>query len=229
MFFDLDRTLWDFDFNSRETLLEMYHAFSLKIYTRDFYTFYRTFQGVNDDIWLRYRNKEITKQELRWKRFYLTLKPFDVKDRAIADKLDDYYVTNSPLKNKLFPNTIETLQKIDEKFHKYILTNGFSEVQFIKLESCGLSNYFEKVYTSEEIGVQKPGIEFFEYVLNDLAVNANSCLMIGDDCNSDIMGAKSCQIDQVYFNPERIKPKCEATFEIANLSELLPILNIVTF
>ena len=224
LFFDLDRTLWDFEANSKETLMEMYNAFHLKLYTSDFYTFYRAFIEVNDDLWLKYRNKQISKEELRWQRFYLTLKPFHCEDKQLANKLDEYYVRESPLKSKMFPNTIETLKMISPEYKKFILTNGFSEVQYIKLKTCGLDSFFEKVYTSEQVGVQKPGREFFEFVLADLNTKPDKCLMIGDDTISDIEGAKNVGIDQVFFNPQKYNTDCDPTFEISNLSQLLEIL-----
>lgn len=224
LFFDLDRTLWDFEQNSKETLMEMYNTFQLKLYTGDFYSFYRSFKEVNDALWLKYRNKEITKQELRWQRFYLALEPFNCNEKQLADKLDEYYVKESPLKKRMFPETIETLQKLNLSYKKYILTNGFSEVQFIKLKTCGLDVFFEKVFTSEQVGVQKPGKEFFEFVLNDLQIKSENCLMIGDDNISDILGAKNVGIDQVYFNPQKYNSDCNPTFEISDLSQLLKIL-----
>ncbi len=225
LFFDLDRTLWDFDANSRETLMEMYHEFSLRVYVPDFFSFYRAFHEVNDQLWLAYRKEEISKQELRWKRFYLTLGNFNCSDIDLAKKLDEVYVKRSPFKTKLFPGTIETLELLDGKFRMFILTNGFAEVQFVKLENCGLQKFFEKVFISEQVGVQKPAKGYFEFVLQDLNVSPSTCLMIGDDCNTDIKGAKSCDIDQVYFNPKKVKSDCVPTFEITNMQDLLQILN----
>ena len=226
LFFDLDKTLWDFESNSKVTLKEMYDLFSLKVYVGDFYSFYRNYREVNDRLWHQYRNDEITKHELRWKRFYLTLETFDISDRKLADELDEYYITNSPLKNKMFPNTLETISELKNKeYRMFILTNGFTEVQYVKLDSCGLSGMFERVFTSEEVGVQKPGKAFFEFVLNSINVAPDKCLMIGDDCLSDIEGAKGCGIDQVFFNPEKVRNGCESTYEIADMKELLKILD----
>ena len=225
LFFDLDRTLWDFETNSTETLTEMYNEFSLRLYAPDFFSFFRSFHEVNDKLWLAYRNKEITKQQLRWQRFYLTLKSFDYSDEKLARELDEFYVKVSPFKTKLLPGTINLLDQLKEKYRMFILTNGFAEVQFVKLENCGLKKYFEKVYISEHIGFQKPAKEYFEFVLKDLNVSASDCLMIGDDCSTDITGAKNCNIDQVYYNSRKTRTDCKATYEISELSELIRILS----
>jgi putative hydrolase of the HAD superfamily len=225
LFFDLDRTLWDFESNSKETLFELYNKFSLKIYFPDFYSFYKSFNDVNNELWLSYRNNRITKHELRYQRFFKTLQKFGNNISWLAKELDIYYIRHSPLKKKLFPYTIETLKLINPNFKKYILTNGFNEVQNIKVNNSGLMFFFEKIYTSEDIGVHKPAKEFFDFVLNDLMVKPETCLMIGDDSISDIKGAKDSGIDQVFFNPEHLQIHCNPTFQITNLKELLILLN----
>jgi putative hydrolase of the HAD superfamily len=156
---------------------------------------------------------------------YKTLRSFNYSDKDLAKKLDEFYVNKSPYKTRLFPGTLETIQTLHGKYHMFILTNGFAEVQYIKLESCGLQKFFEKVYISEHIGFQKPAREFFDFVLNDLGVTSASCLMIGDDEKTDIAGAKKCNIDTAYFNPKKTKTDCFPTYEISELKELLQILN----
>jgi putative hydrolase of the HAD superfamily len=224
LFFDLDRTLWDFEVNSHETFQELYVNFSLRMYFPDFYTFHQEFKVINDDLWEKYRQKQIEKEELSWKRFYLTLKQYRCDDKAFAHELGDYYVKQSPLKNKLFDGAIETLTVLKEDFKMFILTNGFEEVQFVKLKNSNLESYFDRVFTGEEIGVHKPASQFFEYVMNALSVKPENCLMIGDDFKTDIIGAQNCQIDQVYFNPQNTKHNNKPTFEIGNLKELQSIL-----
>jgi putative hydrolase of the HAD superfamily len=142
----------------------------------------------------------------------------------LAHKLGDIYVEQSPLKTKLYPNTIETLALLNDKYKQYILTNGFKEVQHIKVKQCNLEQYFERVFTSEEAGKMKPSKIFFNYVLSELQVKPENCLMIGDDVKADIEGARNCNIDQVFFNPQKIKTECTPNFEIYNLKELLDIL-----
>jgi putative hydrolase of the HAD superfamily len=224
LFFDLDRTLWDFEANTAEVLKEMYDKFGLKVYFGDFYTFSRAYHEINNDLWEKYRQGVITKDILRWTRFHKTLFQYNCDDMELAHKLGDIYVEQSPLKTKLYPNTIETLALLNDKYKQYILTNGFKEVQHIKVKQCNLEQYFERVFTSEEAGKMKPSKIFFNYVLSELQVKPENCLMIGDDVKADIEGARNCNIDQVFFNPQKIKTECTPNFEIYNLKELLDIL-----
>ena len=224
LFFDLDRTLWDFESNTAEVLREMYDNFGLKLYFGDFFTFSRAYHEINNELWEKYRQGIITKDILRWTRFQKTLFQYNCDDEELAKKMGDIYIEQSPLKTKLYPNTKETLAFLSVNYKQYILTNGFTEVQFIKVKQCEIDTYFDRIFTSEEAGKMKPSSIFFNYVLSELKVNPTNCLMIGDDIKADIIGAKNCNIDQVFFNPNKIKIDFKPNFEISNLKELLEIL-----
>lgn len=222
--FDLDRTLWDFEKNSEETIREIYNLEQLGRTVGSFDLFMQVFKKHNVRQWELYRAGEITKAELRIARFFLTLKDFNYTDITIAQRFDKLYVENSPKKTALFPNTLETLQYLSEKYALYILTNGFTEVQYIKLENSGLAPYFRDVFISEKIGFPKPLPEAFNYILNNLGIDKSDALMIGDDMEVDIIGARNAGIDQVFFNPKKGKSRSIATFDITDLIQLKEIL-----
>ncbi|HPF93544.1 MAG TPA: HAD-IA family hydrolase [Tenuifilaceae bacterium] len=106
----------------------------------------------------------------------------------------------------------------------HIITNGFNEVQFTKLELCGLSSYFTKVITSEISGYHKPRPEAFGYTLSSANARKAESIMIGDDLEADILGAKAFGIDQIFFNPNREQHGHSVTHEITSLLELKKIL-----
>lgn len=224
LFFDLDRTLWDFETNAAEVLLEIYSKFGLKIYFKSFFDFSRAYHQINSVLWEKYRIGEIPKDILRWKRFYDTLYQYNCDDIELSKKLGEVYVERSSKSTNLFPGTIETLSKLSKNYRRFILTNGFKEVQHIKVVNCKLAQYVERVFTSEEAGQMKPSEVFYKYVLEQLKVKPENCLMIGDDELADVEGAKKCYIDQVLFNPTKRITKCNATFEINKLGDLLEIL-----
>lgn len=110
----------------------------------------------------------------------------------------------------------------------HILTNGFPEVQIHKLENSGLREYFDEVITSESVGIQKPNIKIFEYAIHLVGAIKEECLMVGDDLEVDIMGARNAGVDQVYFNRDGLKHMEEVSYEIRSLKELLTLPGIVT-
>jgi putative hydrolase of the HAD superfamily len=60
--------------------------------------------------------------------------------------------------------------------------------------------------------------------MDQLLTKPKDCLMIGDNPNSDILGAQRAEIDQVFFNPEGKTTDLNPTYEIRHLKELEQLL-----
>ena len=225
IFFDLDRTLWDFDKNSQDTLIQLVESFDL--ISRGIESpekFINKYKIHNERLWDLYRVDKITKEELRTKRFRLVLEEYGINDNQLAEDFGMAYVRESPLKTRLFPFAIEALSYLYKNYKLHIITNGFQEVQYIKLEKSNLKPYFKTILTSEEVGVKKPNPLIFEYALNNTGAKVEESIMIGDDLEVDIIGAKILGMEQVYFNPKKEKHQEQLTFEIDCLSQLMEIL-----
>tara|TARA_B100000900_G_C20580478_1_gene717309 strand:+ start:613 stop:1305 length:693 start_codon:yes stop_codon:yes gene_type:complete len=225
VFFDLDRTIWDFETNAYKTLLELYqdHALNEKGIS-DVDVFINNYKTHNENLWKLYRDGEIEKDVLRSRRFKLTLQDFGNNDDCLAIDLGNQYVQKCPLKTHVFPFTYEVLDYLNDKYHLHIITNGFEEVQYVKLEQSKLLHYFEQVVTSEQVGVKKPNPEIFRYALVKAFCKPNESIMIGDDLPVDILGAKAMGMHQVYFNPKKIAHQESIDFEISCLSQLQELL-----
>lgn len=225
IFFDLDKTLWDFDSNSLITLQEIFDTYELKAKgIKNFDCFLTFYKAYNHMLWEQYRKGEIKKEILSVERFNGTLVNFGIHDRAMAEKIAADYIRISPTKTKLYPNTIEVIETLSKKYKLHILTNGFSEVQFVKVENSGLAPYFSTIITSEMAGHQKPNPEIFHYILKETGAKITETLMIGDDLEADILGAKNVGIDQIYVNYNATTHPENPTHEVNNLLEIFEIL-----
>lgn len=226
IFFDLDRTLWDFDSNSLETFIDLYNKYNIiKKLNCDFLSFHNNYKKHNSLLWEEYRKGEIKKEYLSLQRFEFTLNDFGCDDKILALKMAEDYLRLSPQKKLLFPHTHEVLGFLKKKYHLHIITNGFVEVQYTKIKNCGIDKYFTHTITSEEARFQKPDREIFEFSLKKVGANAEECIMVGDDLKVDILGAKRIGIDQIYFNPSGIQHNETITFEIDSLEKIFEILN----
>lgn len=225
VFFDLDRTLWDFETNAYKTLSDLYRVHALKQKgICDVDIFIDKYKMHNELLWKLYRDDKVEKDVLRSRRFKLTLLEFGINDDHLAHELGDQYIKKCPLKTHVFPFTYEVLNYLKEKYHLHIITNGFEEVQYVKLRHSKLLHYFEQIITSEQVGVKKPNPEIFSHALLKASCKSNESIMIGDDLPVDILGAKAMGMFQVYFNPEKISHQESIDFEISCLSELKQIL-----
>jgi len=204
IFFDLDRTLWDFDKSSFQAFQEIYKVYDLKTKgVESLEKFYQVYTFYNDKLWDDYRKGTLTKEVLRGKRFLLTLQDFGINEKELAEKIGEEYIRISPLIANLFPETKNILEYLSPKYNLHIITNGFSEVQEIKIKSAEIGEYFNTITTSEEAGVKKPDKKIFEYALKKADAKPEECLMIGDDYEVDILGAESAGISQVFFDPHK--------------------------
>lgn len=221
LFFDLDRTLWDFQTNSRQALQELYLTFELESRgISNVHDFILKFEEINESLWAAYRMGNLHKRQLRSMRFYKTMESFGCKDERMCRSMGDMYIEISPVKTGLFPNTHETLDYLAGNYRMHIITNGFEEVQHLKLKNAGLTPYFDLIMTSELASARKPDPVIFQLAMQKVGASAPDALMIGDDLIADIGGARSLWMDQVFFNPEGLLHEEEITYEIKDLIEL---------
>lgn len=223
LFFDLDRTLWDFDTNSRLALSEIFQNKALhNSLGVEFDEFYDTYVIENEKCWDDYRIGAMSKEVLRFERFLRTIQRFDRNDKELAIEMGDLYVATSPLKTALMEGTQEVLAQLKDKgYRMHIITNGFEEIQHVKLKNTGIDHFFEEIITSERAGVKKPHEQIFHHSLKLAKASANDSVMIGDDLPVDILGAKAVGMKQVYFNPKAEPHQEEITKEIQSLKEML--------
>ena len=225
LFFDLDRTLWDYDANSTKALTEIFHSYQLANSFASPEEFLGIYNHHNDILWEFYRKGLIIKEDLRTRRFELTLLEKGITNHKLCAEIGEHYMYITPRLNILAPNTIETLEYLLEKQYKmYILTNGFLSTQQKKMAHSKLDTYFERIYSSEELGVNKPRKEIFHWAVSAVHGKKSECLMIGDDLEVDIIGAKNYGIDTVWFNPSGLKAAHKPNYTIGNMSELLKFL-----
>ena len=225
IFFDLDRTLWDFDAAAEvafERIYEQYNLNSLGIPSA--HEFHEVYHPLNERLWELYREDKITKADLNRTRFLKPLEHYGIHDVKLADHLSEDYVYWSPRIVRLVPGTMELLEYLKPKYHLHLITNGFEEVQDTKLTLSGMKPYFETLTVSEEVGVKKPNPEIFQYALNKAHATAEESLMIGDEMAVDIDGARAAGIDTVLFNPKGEKIDGERTFKVKDLREIKQIL-----
>lgn len=225
IFFDLDHTLWDFDRNSTETLTELVDELKLiekGVSSTD--VFLQTYRSHNRRLWTDYEKNLIPKSDLRVRRFHLTLSDFGIEDTRLAETLADKYLISIPTKKNLFPGTVEVLTHLKKRYELFIITNGFKEVQHLKLHHSNLHGFFSGVFISEEIGFKKPQPEIFHHAVRIANSSISRSIMIGDTYETDILGAISIGMDQVYFDPFKAGNGFKATYRITDLRELKGIL-----
>ncbi len=225
IFFDLDHTLWDYETNSRETLIELYHAydlFSKGVHGLD--PFLDQFRKVNIELWDLYDRGQINSEAIRKERFKKVLEYFTAHSEKLNRELSNEYLSLCPKKGNLMPHAIEVLDYLSRRYRLTVITNGFEEIQHMKLTAGNLHGYFDHIITSQKAGHRKPAREIFDCALQFNSIQCHQAIMIGDNLIADIGGARNASIDNVFYNAEEIVHNDFPDFEIRSLLELQSML-----
>lgn len=200
VFFDLDHTLWDFEKNSDLTFERIFKEHNIKI---DLAIFLSIYKPLNREFWRMYREEKISKKELRYQRLKTAFDRvnYSVSDDTINQMAIDY-IEYLPKFNNLFEYTLEILEYLKDKYKLHIITNGFEEVQTKKMTSSNILKYFDKVITSESVGVKKPNPKVFHYALEITSATSSNSIMIGDSVEADIYGALNVGMQVLHCNFE---------------------------
>jgi len=225
LFIDLDDTLWDTYHNNKECLKELYADYHWERHYASFEAFYNTYMPNNLKLWDLYRKHEIDRQTLIFQRFNFILAPMGITERKEILAVNDDFLQRTTTKTRLIPGAIELLEYLRPSYRLFILSNGFREVQFKKLDNSGLAPYIDRMILSEDAGIQKPHKEIFDYALVNTNSRRRESLMIGDSWEADIVGAYQSKIDQLWLNPDNLEPTgFIPTYTVESLPEIKNIL-----
>lgn len=218
IFFDLDHTLWDFEKNSNLTFAQIFKEQRIQLNVSDFLTSYTP---INFDYWKLYREDKVSKEALRYGRLKDTFDvlEYEIED-AIIDVLSEEYIRVLPSYNHLFEGAIELLEFLYPKYTLHIITNGFEEVQNLKIAASGIKKYFDKVITSETVGAKKPNPKVFMYAMDLVKTTPQNSMMIGDSLEADIFGALNCGIESIHLTTENGSQHEKKYTSVANLLEI---------
>lgn len=225
LFIDLDDTLYDFSAASREAFKETYEQLHYERYFESFEHYMEIYTPYNLEMWRLYGEGKITKEELNRRRYSYPLEAVGVNDQKLAAEFCREALGRIPTKGNLVSGATELLEYLRPKYRMYILSNGFVELQSRKMATAGIKRYFDDIILSEEIGVNKPRPELFEYALKKAGAKLEESIMIGDMFDTDIVGAANIGMDQIFFNPKQMTgTSFKPTYEVRQLLEIKEIL-----
>jgi putative hydrolase of the HAD superfamily len=223
--FDLDDTLIDTAENTRITVGELYEDYNFGNYFPSFNDFFVIYYANISRLWQLYSHGRISKKTLHRERFIGALNMVEEISEEQALAINDDFIVRVMEKGALIEGAKELLDYLHSKYNIHILSNGFTEMQYKKMDSAGLSAYFDKVILSDVVGVNKPHSDIFAYALNEIEKDKEDVIMIGDNVINDILGASDYGIDQIWLNPENISPgDVRPTYTVRLLDEIKAIL-----
>ena len=222
IFFDLDNTLWDHRKNARLTLEKLFKKHQiLEKYQLEFEDFHTEYDIVNEGLWADLRDEKIDKAYLRNHRFHDTFLKFKIDNFDLSQEFENNFLDDIVEFNELVEGSIEILDHLKQKNYKlHIITNGFEEVSYRKIEGSGMNDYFETVTSADSLNIRKPNPKIFDHALKIAKATKEESILIGDDWIADVLGAKNYGLDVIFFDVFKEQPALTEIKRVENLVEI---------
>ncbi len=220
IYFDLDDTILDFGATERDAITGLLKLHNLPI-SEEIIT---TYSAINLSWWKRFEKGEIEKQEIFAGRFKDFLTRFEFS--GSPDKMAVDYFELLAAGHHTMDGAEQVLRYLKDKGYTIcITTNGVSRTQYRRIDECGLKQYFDYIFVSEDANHQKPEYEYFDYVMaNTPEKDKSKIIVIGDSPTSDILGGINFGVDTCWINTTNKQSLHKPTYEITNIMQIFDIL-----
>lgn len=220
IFFDADRTLFDFDSGEETALRTLLGGIGVSLDAG----MLENYRRINKFLWNEFEHGRIAKKDIAPRRFREFLAAAGVSFDPF--KAAEKYIDLLSEQRALLPGAKEICEYLSGKYVMYIVTNGMAELQQRRFSKSGIIQFFRDVFISESLGAAKPDRVFYDEALKRAGVGREEVLAVGDSPSADILGANRAGIDACYFSPDRIPlPEgMHAKYSISMLSELADFL-----
>jgi 2-haloacid dehalogenase len=207
LLFDADGTLLDFKKSEAEALIEAMEKNGIQPSEERV----ALYSEINDSLWKRLERGEIEKKVLLYHRFELLFEALGIT--GDAKKMAKDYMNGLSTKGYVLEGAEQMCRSLYGKAKMYIVTNGVEFIQRGRYAVCGIDKYFDDVFISDVIGVEKPSVGYFEYVAAHIdGFDPQKALIIGDSLTSDMRGGLNYGIDTCWYNPA--KKSCPADMRL---------------
>ena len=218
---DLDDTILDFKKAEAVALKKTLEEFGLEP-TREVCARY---SAINQLHWEMLERKEITREQVLLGRFQVLFEEYGIAadPGAVARR----YTDNLGIGHYFLPGALEAVKALSKKYRLFITSNGTTYVQKSRLKSADIEKYFEDVFISQQIGVNKPDKGFFEGCFARIPeFDRAKTMIVGDSLTSDILGGINAGIATCWVNPKGKKARTDICpdYEIESLSKLEALL-----
>lgn len=221
LLFDLDNTLLSFDEAEKYALVQLCKQENIKWDELIFNDYHKK----NKELWDGLEQGIYERDYVLSERFVYLFSLYG--KRVDGSKIDQIF--RKFLSEKIFfmPEAITCLTGLKNLgLHLSIVTNGVGETQRKRLKLAQLEDYFDYLFISEEIGYQKPRIEFFDKVLETIEESdKDRILLVGDSLSADILGGNQAGIDTCWYHegPSMKDELIQPTYHISSLLTLFEI------
>lgn len=221
LLFDLDNTLLDFNQAERIAVSKTLKHFNIDPKE----AVLKRYSELNQMQWKLLEQGKISRDQVKLRRFQILFN--ELETNASAEEAALMYETLLAYGHYFMDGAAELLKTLYSKYRLFLVTNGTLSVQKGRLKSAGISRYFENIFISEELGYNKPSIEYFDCCFSKIPdFHKKTAVIIGDSLTSDIQGGINAGIRTIWFNPGHDKAvDIFPDYEFDNLRKLPELLS----
>ena len=220
LLFDADGTLLDFLADEKSALSRVMALYNIECTEENI----KAYSSINQGLWRAFERGEIEKADIQNTRFKEFFKVMGITEDYDFTEINKIYLGFLSEGGRLIPGAKELLLELKQQgYDLSIITNGISSAQRRRLKRADIFELFTHIFVSEAVGHQKPKIEFFDYVLSQIAEKDKSkIIIIVDSLTSDIDGASNAGLNSIWLRQKGEAP-CEnalPTYIIDDISEV---------
>ena len=220
LFLDLDDTILDFHKAERIAIAKTIRDFGVEP-TEEILNLYH---GINKAHWEMLERGELNRDQVKVNRFGALFRELGATVDAV--QCAKTYETNLSIGHYFLPGAEEAVEQLSKKYRLFLASNGTAVVQAGRMTSANLYRFFEKVFVSEEIGYNKPSLDYFNACFAQIpGFDPSKAMIVGDSLTSDILGGKNAGISTCWVNPNhKTADKIQPDYEIEALCQLEALL-----
>lgn len=221
VFIDVDDTLLDFSECARASIERGFAEVGLDLSLYD----HATYESINSGLWQALERGEITREELYARRFNLVFKALGISYDGEA--FERIFRRNLAYSAEKVDGAEDILAYLSSRYEVYVTSNAPYYQQTTRLSEAGLLHYIKEVFTSEELGANKPDPAFFdECFLRAPHLKREDVILIGDSLSADIRGGSIYGIKTCWFDIKGIglPPDFAGNYRVTSLSEIKKII-----
>ncbi|MFI8687270.1 HAD family hydrolase [Rossellomorea sp. NPDC077527] len=215
----------------REAARELYATYDTYEFTQNiginpFEGLWGEFLDEHDERFLQMKEIVPTYRKMAWTN---GLQSLGISDPELGKELSEKFRLERKQRPYVYEDTFRVLNEVKKHYQLLLLTNGSPHLQNTKLDKTPeLLPYFEEIIISGDVGKGKPDPAMFQHALDRLQLQKEEVVMVGDNLNTDILGASKLGIKTVWINrrgqiPQTVVPD----YEIKELYEVIDIVKYI--
>ena len=218
---DVDGTLLNFLAAEKAAIRSLFEEYHLGVCSDEML---KRYSSINKNYWEMLERGEIEKKALLVGRFRDFFEKEGI-DSSLAAEFNEKYQLRLGDTIVYCDDSLEIVKSLRGKVKQYVVSNGTVIAQTKKLRLSGLGELMDGIFLSEELGVEKPSVRFFDQVFAKIGpVDRSEVMIVGDSLTGDIRGGNNAGILTCWYNPEHLTPKYPSRFEVSALEQLKGLL-----